>query len=192
MQAEIAALQAEIPAAWQPAAEAYQSQLAALTKAERKYRRALDDAYEPVGIAMAEIASLDGLQAFAPELDAFLNDMARLSDKDAAVMIKTFEGEIKTIDGINPVKSMLSKARRDLAKDKTETGRAKLDEAKQILADEIAWREAASGNALAALQAFDLAVRDNVGLRGQSRLPDHLVTQIASCKAVHKDISLRF
>ena len=192
MQAEIAALQAEIPAAWQPAAEAYQSQLAALTKAERKYRRALDDAYEPVGIAMAEIASLDGLQAFAPELDAFLNDMARLSDKDAAVMIKKFEGEIKTIDGINPVKSMLSKARRDLAKDKTETGRAKLDEAKQILADEIAWREAASGNALAALHAFDLAVRDNVGLRGQLRLPDHLVTQIASCKAVHKDISLRF
>ena len=192
LKAEYAELDAQIPAEWDDAAEAYQAQIKKLGKTQRLYRNALDDGYEPVQQAIADIGALAGLEAFAPQLDAFLGQTASLSDEAAAEAIKLFESDIKDIDGVNPVKSLLGKARRDLAKGNTDEGRQKLDEAKQLLADEISWRANAQNTVLADLQAYDEAVKHLIGLRAQSRLPDEIVPRISSCKAVHKNISLRF
>ena len=187
-----AALEAQIPAEWAEASDAYQGQIKKLGKTQRLYRKALDDGYQPVQQAISDIGALAGLEAFAPELSQFLAKMAGLSDEEAAAEIKLYEAEIKSINGVNPVKSILSKARRDLAKGKTEKGRERLAQSEQILSDEISWRAEAQKTVLADLQAYDEAVKHLIGLRSQSRLPDEIVPRISSCKAVHKDISLRF
>ena len=189
---EYAALESQIPAEWAEASKAYQEQLKKLGKTQRLYRNALDDGYVPVQEAISNIGALAGLEAFAPELSSFLTKIASLSDEEAAAEIKLYENEINSIEGANPVKSILSKARRDLAKGETDEGRDKLAQSAQILADEISWRAAAEKTVLADLQAYDDAVKHLIGLRSQSRLPDEIVPRISSCKAVHKDISLRF
>ena len=189
---EYAALEAQIPAEWAEASDAYQGQIKKLGKTQRLYRKALDDGYQPVQQAIADIGALAGLEAFAPNLAQFLSAMASLSDEEAAAEIKLYEAEIKSINGINPVKSILSKARRDLAKGKTEKGRDKLAQSEQVLSEEISWRAQAQKTILADLQAYDSAVAHLIGLRSQSRLPDEIVPRISSCKAVHRDISLRF
>ena len=191
-ESEIAQLQAQIPAAWQKAQSAYQDQLKALAKTQRKYRKAMDDGYQPVRDLIAVIGEKDGLASFQPRLEDVLSELAGLSDEDAAVMIKSFEAEMKSVAGINPVKSLMSKARRDLSKGKTDKGRDKLAEVMAVMQEEIDWRTKAASQTLPALTSYAQATAATIGLRSQSRLPADIVPRISACKAVHRDISLRF
>ena len=108
----------------------------------------------PVQEAISNIGALADLEVFAPELSSFLTKIASLSDEEAAAEIKLYEKEINSIEGVNPVKSILSKARRDLAKGETDEGRDKLAQSAQILADEISWRAAAEKTVLADLRSL--------------------------------------
>ena len=189
---EAEALRAQIPAEWEDAQSNYQAQLKALAKSQRKYRGALDDGYQPVRDLIIMIGEEAGLTAFQPRISSLLSEVADLADKDAAAVIKEFEGEMRSVDGINPVKSLLSKARRDLTKGKTEQGRGRLAEVEALMASEIAWRKEAASSLMPALIAYRDETASTIGLRSQSRLPDEIVPRISSCKALHRDISLRF
>ena len=189
---EADALRAQIPAAWEKASSDYQGQLKALAKSQRKYRNALDDGYQPVRDLIIMIDQEAGLVAFQPRLSGLLAELASLDDKQAAAVIKEFESEMSTVEGINPVKSLLSKARRDLTKGKTDEGRERLAAVETLMADEIAWRNQAAASLMPALVAYRDDTAATIGLRSQSRLPDAIVPRIASCKALHRDISLRF
>ena len=191
-ESEAEALRAQIPAEWEEAQSAYQNQLKTLSKSQRKYRNALDDGYQPVRDLIVMINHEAGLVAFQPRVSELLTQVAGLPDKEAAAVIKEFEGEMRSVDGINPVKSLLSKARRDLTKGKTDQGRERLDEVAPLLADEIAWRQDAASSLMPALIAYRDETAQTIGLRSQSRLPDEIVPRISSCKALHRDISLRF
>ena len=192
LEGDIADLTAKIPPQWADAQDAYQGQLKALSVSQRKYRKAMDDGFQPVRDLIAVIGEKDGLVTFAPRLEAVLSELEGLSDADAAIRIKAFEAEMKAVAGINPVKSLLSKARRDLSKKKTEKGRAKLAEVADVMTGEIAWRDAANQSLLASLIAYSDATSATIGLRSQPRLPAEIVPRISSCKALHRDISLRF
>ena len=189
---EVEALRAQIPAEWEDAQSNYQAQLKALAKSQRKYRGALDDGYQPVRDLIIMISEEAGLTAFQPRISSLLSEVANLADKDAAAVIKEFEGEMRSVGGINPVKSLLSKARRDLTKGKTEQGRGRLAEVDALMASEIAWRKEAASSLMPALVAYRDETASTIGLRSQSRLPDEIVPRISSCKALHRDISLRF
>ena len=191
-EAEIAELRSEIPAEWDAAQSAYQGQLKALAKSQRAYRNALDNGYQPVRDLIAIIGEKDALIAFQPRLDELLASVASQADKTAAMTIKEFEPEMKFVAGISPVKSLMSKARRALDKDDTQEGRALLEEAATLMATEIAWRKKAEKTVLDGLIAYHDAGALTIGLRSQSRLPAEIVPRISSCKALHRDISLRF
>lgn len=192
LKAEAEALYAQIPAEWAGAQDAYQGQLKTLSQSQRLYRKALDNGYQPVRDLIIMIGEKGGLMASEARIDAVLQEVATQSDKDAAVTIKAFESELKSVAGINPVKSLLSKARRDLSKGNTQEGRAKLAEVMPLLAEEISWRAAAETGILPQLVAYSEATAMTIGLRSQSRLPAEIVPRISSCKALHRDISLRF
>ena len=189
---EADALRAKIPAEWEKAQSDYQNQLKALAKSQRKYRNALDDGYQPVRDLIIMINQEAGLIAFLPRLTGLLSDLATLDDKQAAAMIKEFESEMRSVEGINPVKSLLSKARRELTKGKTEQGRERLATVEALMADEIAWRNQAATDLMPALVTYRDETAATIGLRSQSRLPAEIVPRISSCKARHRDISLRF
>ena len=187
-----AALQATIPSDWEAVSGDYQSSLKVLTTAQRKYRRTMDDGYQGINEAITSISAGPELEAFVPAFDSFIDGLTGQPDTEAAEAMKAFESEMKDVAGINPVKSLFGKARRALKKEQTDKGYALIDEAVSTLQAEIAWRQQAVSTALPALQAFEASIRDTIGLRQQSRLPDELVGDIASCKAVHRNISLRF
>ena len=166
--------------------------LQALAKSQRAYRNALDNGYQPVRDLIAIIGEKDALITFQPRLDELLASVAGQADKTAAMTIKDFEVEMKSVAGISPVKSLISKARRALDKDNTQEGRALLEEAATLMATEIAWRNTAEKSVLDGLIAYHDAGALTIGLRSQSRLPDEIVPRISSYKALHRDISLRF
>ncbi|MEO1725340.1 MAG: hypothetical protein AAFR84_23455, partial [Pseudomonadota bacterium] len=58
---------------------------------------------------------------------------------------------------------------------------------------EKAWRlQAREAGLLAAIEEYDAAIQNTIGLRQQSRLPREQALYVAACSADHRDISLNF
>ena len=57
---------------------------------------------------------------------------------------------------------------------------------------EVEWRRQAAMALAPALQSYNEAIKDSIGLRLQDRLSDEQAEEVARCKAFHRDISLNF
>ena len=114
---------------------------------------------------------------------------------DAAMdRIEEVRGRIGAIEGAGEIRSLLTKARgaiRSRTPDPEEMSR-KLAEAIAAYEAELAWRERARREIGDRLAAYDAAIRDTIGLRGQPRLPKEQALYVAGCSAGHRDISLSF
>ena len=67
-----------------------------------------------------------------------------------------------------------------------------ISEVTTLFNKEVNWRKEASENLMQELEKYNLAIKDNIGLRLQSRLTKEQAKLVASCNAVHRDISLNF
>ena len=57
---------------------------------------------------------------------------------------------------------------------------------------EVKWRKDAAKNLMPALEKYNLVIKNNIGLRLQSRLTKEQAKLVAKCNSVHRDISLNF
>ena len=194
LEAERAALEAEIPESW----EQVHKDFAALTSTENKaraaYRRNVDQAYEPIMELTAVVAGAEALAGLGSTISGLGDEVAGLSPEAGAERIKAVSDAVGDIEGTKAIKSLLSKARRAL-KNKTpdpEQAAALLSEATAAYDEDLAWRQRAAAELLAPLQDYEAAIHDTIGLRKQPRLPDALVSDISACMAEHRDLSLQF
>ena len=113
---------------------------------------------------------------------------------EAMATIKTLAEGFDQLTNTSPVKSRLSKARRALRGNSPDRDKsiAQLEIAMQKLDSEIAWRGRAADELMPELQAYNSAIRRTIGMRLQARLTSDQAESIASCLAVHKDLSLYF
>ncbi|MGB2020914.1 MAG: TRAP transporter large permease subunit [Candidatus Puniceispirillaceae bacterium] len=190
--AKIADFESQVPANWKTVSGDYQKHLKALSKEQRGYRRAMDDSYNGIEEAMSIIASGEGFVAFQPVLDDLMATVKTLQGKPQEQAIKDASATLNDVAGASAVKSLLSKARRAYKKGQNDKADKLMADAKALVAAEISWREAATGDILPALASYQQETANNVGLRGQDRLPEFLVPRISRCRSVHTDISLNF
>ena len=185
---------ATIPPAWDAAHKSFLT----FTKAERTariaYRRASDAAYAPVVELRAIIASAPELETLGAALTALQADVPGMEFDPAMDRIKAVEKQFGDVAGTKDIKGLLAKARRAI-KGKT----PKPEAAAQFLSDaaaaydaDMAWRTRAEAGLKNGLAAYDAAISDTIGLRGQPRLPKEQALYVASCNAGHRDISLSF
>jgi hypothetical protein len=64
--------------------------------------------------------------------------------------------------------------------------------ATQIMQSEIEWHQRAADALADDLEEYNRAIADTIGMRLQERLTSEQAESIASCLAVHKDLSLHF
>ena len=57
---------------------------------------------------------------------------------------------------------------------------------------EVKWRKDAAKNLMPQLEEYNLVIKDNIGLRLQSRLTKDQAKYVARCNSIHRDISLNF
>ena len=57
---------------------------------------------------------------------------------------------------------------------------------------EIKWRKDAEVNLMPELEKYNLVIKNNIGLRLQSRLTKEQAKMVARCNSIHRDISLNF
>jgi predicted nucleic acid-binding Zn-ribbon protein len=188
------ALLATMPENWDAAHKAFLSHTKAERTARNAYRKAVDAAYEPIVELRAIIADAAALEAMGDSVTALQADVPGLEFAPAIERIKAVENRINDVAGTREINKLLAKARRAI-KGKTPDA----EKAAQFLSDaamafdaEVAWRKRADAGLKNGLAEYDAAIRDTIGLRGQSRLPKEQALYVASCSAGHKDISLSF
>ena len=187
-------LNAEVPATWEEAHKGYAKLAAAETKARRRYRRNVDDAYEPIAKTRVIIAQAEALAALEGRLRGLEPVIANGPADQAMNAIKSAAAALGAVEGISQIRSKLSKARRALRGDNPKRDEAveRLAEGLELFAMEVAWRRKAAAQLASGLATYDEAIKRTIGLRSQERLTDDQAEEIASCQSIHRDISLNF
>jgi len=187
-------LEARIPKRWTMQSEAIQALQKDEEDARRAYRRNVDSAYGPIGEIVAIIAATDLLESARDDMEDLKNVVEDADPEAAAERINEVARAVGEIEGTRDIRSLLTKARREIRNKTPEPEKALelIDEALAMHAAEMAWRKQAKAELLPGLEAYELAIRDTIGLRRQPRLPDHQVKEIVGCLSQHRDISLYF
>ena len=108
--------------------------------------------------------------------------------------MKALEKIIDKIAGADLIKEKISKSRKILKKNDPDIDKVMnyLNEANNIYLIERKWRAEAEKKLLPQLDKFDNSIKDTIGLRLQERLTKEQAKFVASCRSIHRDISLNF
>ena len=194
LSAEISILKEKIPKNWNKVNQNYKK-LDNLEKRVRiEYRNNADNAYMAIVDVIAIINDLPKLRSLKDKIFDLKKIIDNKNSIESKKAIKEVERLITSIKGTNLIKSILVKARKSLSEKKTNTSNTikELDKALHLYAQELKWREQAKTNLVQELGKYEKTIRNTIGLRMQERLNSEQAKIIASCKAVHRDISLSF
>jgi len=187
-------LEKQIPGNWQTARDKFVMLATNERKSRQKYRRNADESYEPTQSMLKMISEYDSFKSLQPKLRPMQEIIENDSADNAMAALKALGAEFDLLTNASPVKSKLSKARRALRGNSPDPEKAieQLIIAMQTLESEIAWRSRAFEELKPELEAYELAIKQTIGMRLQERLTSDQAENIASCLAIHKDISLYF
>ncbi len=197
---EIAVLSAEkkeleqtIPAEWKSARAGYLKVAKAEKDARRAYRRNVDDAYDPIAEMIEVIAEAQALEALNNQITG-LRNVVSLPQAEAIEVLKGVESALGNVRGASPIRSKFSKVRRALKgkNPNPEKAAKELEDGLALYEAEVKWRNRAQKELVGALQEYKTAISDTIGLRQQERLSSEQASEVAGCKAIHRDISLDF
>ena len=187
-------LRSQIPAQWAQANERYTGLAKAEKLARRQYRRNVDESYQALAELRTMLAQAGELEALSPMLRTLDPLLSGAPASEAMAALKQAERAFGDLDGASHIRTKLAKARRALKGDapKRDEAAARLSEALTLLAAESAWRESAASTLLFELNAYDALIRESIGVRLQDRLNSEQADAVASCQAMHRDVSLNF
>ena len=140
---------------------------------------------------LAEHETLVSLEIkLPPMLEEIMNEPA----DQAMASLKSLRKEFDAITNANPITSKLSRSRRALRGNKPDQEKSirELMLAIDNLETEISWRSRAARELMPELLTYEQSISNTIGMRLQEKLTTDQAESVASCLAVHKDISLYF
>ena len=193
-----------IPNEWEESHSEYKILAKNKKSALMKYRRNVDDVYENIQTLKQIIIDVEKL----PEIENNFIQIKQIIEKSILTLsigndvenkaeilndIKSLEKKLSVISGTNLIKDKLSKSRRIIKKeDNYDQALILFVEAINNYNSEIQWRNTALNNLLPKLNEFDNSIKNSIGLRLQEKLTKEQAKFVASCRSIHKDISLNF
>ena len=182
------------PDGWDEAHKKYSELLKDLKMARANYRSNVDQSYETIAELRSVVDSTDSLASLESTLEGLEAIVRNEEPEQAMEMIKAAEEAIDEVPGTGDIRSKVSKARRELKGEAPDSEKALtlLDEAKQMFAVELGWRQIAGERLAQELADYDDAIRGTIGIRMQKRLTTEQAGEVAACQSRHKDISLNF
>ena len=195
LDAENRALKAEIPSNWKSVNKEFRSIRSELTKAQRQYRKSVDESYGYLMTAIDVLTASDALAAQETSLKALLNSVrVNGNHEEGRDAIKAVMTNFSAIAGTSATMALLDEAGKNMRKgrEKPEEARTAIQSALTAFNADLSGRRNASPEMIATLKTYEAEIRNSIGLRQQSRLPVDIATEISGCLAKHRDISLSF
>ena len=193
-EAELKELKSSLPANWEGARKKYVTLASAEKRARLTYRRNVDQAYVPIVEIRDILADADNFAAVRDTITALPEAVANQSSEDAVVTLKAAEAALSQLADTSKIRSALTQARRALMARSPKPERAikEVQKAVALYLDELSWRMRAAEQMTDTLATYDKSIAHTIGLRQQDRLPSENISDMASCLAIHRDISLNF
>jgi len=194
LEAERAALVSSIPEGFKLAREKFETFAKKADQTRRVYRQNVDESYEIIKTLRRMLTESDQLEALMPKILPLADIIREQSADEAMDIIKALEAEIDALTETHKIKSRLSKARRALRGNSPDPDKAitEIMKADELMRESVAWHKRAASELSGDLESYDSAIADTIGMRMQARLSNDQAESVASCLAVHKDLSLHF
>lgn len=194
LEQDIADLQAQTPAGWEEAEEAFRELLQQEQQARIAFRRASEQSYVTLRDLASEIRDGEDIAMLLPQFAEIPGWIDTLDSEDAGERVQQLEREVRELAGSQGIEAHLRDIRRDLTRSTPALDAAReavpalLEEAES----EAAWRNAAAESLLPSLDALEQESRMTLGLREQPRLSREQALEVARCNAGHRDVSIYF
>jgi tripartite ATP-independent transporter DctM subunit len=186
-------LNASIPDSWKDARARFVTLARAEKSARLKYRQNADDSYGLIVTVQTMISQTEALAELQGQFELLIEVVRQKATEEGLDAIKAFGAEIDQLVETHRIASKLSRAKRALRGNKPDKDKAldNLLQAAEILQSELDWRMRAVDLA-SDLREYDATIASTIGMRMQQRLTGEQAESIATCLAVHRDISLHF
>jgi tripartite ATP-independent transporter DctM subunit len=183
----------EIPDTWKNARARFVELAKAEKSARRKYRQNVDESYGVITLVQTMISETDDLAGLQGQIETLIELVRQAPAGESLDAVKVFSNEVDKLAETHRISSKLSRAKRALRGNNPDQDKAldNLMQAAEILQSEIDWRQRA-GDLATELAEYDAAIANTIGMRMQQRLTGDQAESIATCLAVHKDLTLHF
>jgi len=134
------------------------------------------------------------LEEFSPEIKKLKNTIVNRNYENSIAIIDNLFEKLGEISGTEELANKLD----DLVSiiDNDEIDEEKLSiaisETFSLFDLEVSWRNNANKNLLPELMKYNEVIKNNIGLRLQSKLTKEQAKFVARCNSVHRDVSLNF
>ena len=160
----------------------------------KRYRKNVDEAYDLLLQISLFIEDAENLENLKPEFINLKNNIENERYEKAISEIDNIFEKISEVSGVEEIANKLD----DLysALDAEEINKEEINtiniETLSLLEQELDWRKTASVELLPKLKKYNSVIKNNIGLRLQSKLTKEQAKFVAACNSDHKDISLNF
>ena len=191
---EIKEVTKQIPENWLSRNKEFEIILKAKNTQTKRYRKNVDQAYDNLDQIAMFIKDHEKLNELSPEIIELKNTINNKNYENSISIIDNLFEKLGEISGTEEFANKLD----DLISiiDNDEIDEEKLLSASSetfgLFDTEISWRKDANKNLLPELMKYNSVIKNNIGLRLQSKLTTEQAKFVARCNSVHRDISLNF
>ena len=191
---EIDEIKKQIPENWLSRNKEFEIIQKAKNTQTKRYRKNVDQAYD----------NLDQIAIFIKDHEKLNELSSDINNLKKNIVNEDYENSISIIDGLfeklgeisgteefanklDDLYSLLDSEEKDFNKISDVSSEALI-----LFDNEVKWRKDAEENLMPELEKYNLVIKNNIGLRLQSRLTKDQAKFVAKCNSIHRDISLNF
>ena len=194
LQLEIVELNNKIPETWKAKNGEFEILHKAKNTRTKRYRKNVDEAYDSLDQIVMFINDHKKLNELSPEIKELKRTLENKNYENSISIIDNLFEKLGEISGSEEFANKLD----DLITiiDNDEIDQEKLisvsSETFELFEQELSWRVDADKNLLPELMKYNDVIKNNIGLRLQTKLTKEQAKFVARCNSVHRDISLNF
>ena len=183
----------EIPDSWIKENQKFNNILLNHNQLKLKYNKNVDNAYTELNKYITKFEEVNDFENIINQFSLIINKI-NMNSENIYDELKFFEKKFNSFTEINEVKKKLTKARKKLKKNLNKKNEAVklIKDAELLLLNIVDSRKNGKKLFLNIFKEIEIISKDNFGLRKQPKLTKEQAIFIASCRSIHKDISLNF
>ena len=191
---EIDEIKKQIPENWESKNKEFEIIQKAKNTQTKRYKKNVDQAYDNLDQIAMFINDHENLNNLSSEINNLKKNIANADYENSISIIDSLFEKLGEISGSEEIANRLD----DLYSliDSEEKDLSKISDASyelnMLFEKEIGWRKNAAKNLMPELKKYNSVIKNNIGLRLQSRLTKEQAKMVARCNSVHRDISLNF
>ena len=191
---EIIEIKNQIPETWKSRNKEFEILHKAKNTRTKRYRKNVDEAYDSLDQIVMFINDHEKLKNLSPEIKELKYSINNKDYENSILIIDNLFEKLSEISGIDEFGNKLDDLVSVIDNDEFDEQKLLLasSETFSLFDQEVSWRGDANKNLLPELLKYNEVIKNNIGLRLQSRLTKEQAKFVARCNSVHRDISLNF